>query len=60
MKRKMIMSDFVHGGCKAVKKPKEFVIIWMKSKGTPCLICDMDQSKCRYYKVLADRGTIIG
>ena len=59
MKRKTMMSDFVHGRCKAVKEPKKFVALWMKSKGNPCLVCDMDQSNCRYYKILVDRGAII-
>ena len=38
MKEKLIMCDFIHGGCKAVKEPKEFVAVWARSRGNPCSV----------------------
>ena len=59
MKRKMIMSNFVRGGCEAVKEPNEFLAIWTKSKGCPCLVCDVERAVCGYYKTLVERGAIV-
>jgi hypothetical protein len=59
MREKIIMCDFLHGGCEAVKEPKGFVAIWVKSNGYPCLVCDMDRSICRFYKKLEISGAVV-
>jgi hypothetical protein len=59
MEEKLIMCDFVHGGCTAVKEPKGFVAIWVKSNGYPCIVCDVDHSECRFHKVRVDGRTVV-
>ena len=58
MEKKLLMCDFLHSGCEAVKEPKEFVADWTRTKGNPCLVCDIDHSECRFYKTLVNSGAM--
>lgn len=53
------MLEFIKSECEEVgTDPKTFVRNWVKSGRNPCIICDRDKSKCRYYKELVAKGII--
>ncbi len=59
MRYQQDMLEFIQGKCEtAVRDPKKFVHIWIKSSRTPCAICEGDKAKCSYYKELVAKGAI--
>lgn len=49
--------DFIINRCEATHS-QQFVESWLVTSGCPCLICDVDKSKCGFYAYLESKRAL--
>ncbi|WP_224959507.1 hypothetical protein [Geomonas subterranea] len=47
------MSDYVGSSCEAVSNSHQFVYLWFRTSGNPCLQCGVKTETCAWYHELA-------
>ena len=49
--------DFIINRCEATHS-QQFVDTWLVTSGCPCLICDVEKSKCGFYQYLKSKKVL--
>ena len=49
---RMSMNDFVGGSCEAVSNAHNFVFLWFRTRGNPCLQCGVNTETCDWHRQL--------